>query len=159
MPRILLVMRHAKAATEEIGESDISRQLTRNGKADAERLGTILRERNLVPSIIASSPAKRALMTAKRVGHCSGFSDELQVEDTLYMRGHGAYLAVITEWPDEAVCGMVVGHNPDVSNLVNLLTGTHAELVTAAIAVIQVPSERWAGLNPMPRCKLLEILS
>jgi phosphohistidine phosphatase len=158
MPHVLLVMRHAKAAQDDMQMADLERQLTRNGKADAERLGTELRARNLVPELIVSSPAKRARMTAKRVAHCSGYSDEVELADEFYMRGAGAYMRVISEWPDDVLCGMVVGHNPDVSNLVQLLTGKLVELATAAIAVIQVPANHWSELESLPKSKLLEIL-
>ena len=159
MPHVLLVMRHAKSTSDTIGLPDLERQLTRNGKADAERLGTELATRNLVPGIICCSPAKRARVTAKRVAHCSGYSDEVQVVEALYMRGAKAYLRVITDWADECTCGMVIGHNPDVSSLVQLLTGVQVELATAAIAVIQVPADHWAGIETLPLCKLGEILN
>jgi phosphohistidine phosphatase len=159
MPHVLLVMRHAKSTSDTIGQPDLERQLTRNGKADAERLGAELRVRDLVPAIICSSPAKRARMTAKRVAHCSGYSDDIEVVDALYMRGVKAYLRVITDWADEWTCGMVIGHNPDVSSLVQLLTGSQVELATAAIAVIQVPADHWAAIELPPLCKLGEILN
>ncbi|MHB1356391.1 MAG: SixA phosphatase family protein [Anaerolineae bacterium] len=159
MPHVLLVMRHAKAAQDNLSLVDRERQLTRNGKADAERLGTELRTRNLVPDVIYCSPAKRARTTAKRVAHCSGYSDEVEVVEVLYMRGAKAYLRVISDWSDELNCGMVVGHNPDVSSLIQLLTGTQAEMATAAIAVIRVPVDHWSELESLPSCKLVEILN
>lgn len=159
MPHVLLVMRHAKSTSDTISLPDLERQLTRNGKADAERLGTELAARNLVPDVICCSPAKRARATAKRVAHCCGYSDEVQVVEALYMRGAKAYLRIITDWADECTCGMVIGHNPDVSSLVQLLTGVQVELATAAIAVIQVPADHWAGIETLPLCKLGEILN
>jgi phosphohistidine phosphatase len=159
MPRVLLVMRHAKADQDNLSSADLERQLTRNGKADADRQGTTLRERDLVPDFIVSSPAKRARATAKRVAHCSGYSGEIGTDDALYMRGVKVYLHVISEWSDEYSCGMVVGHNPDVSNLVQLLTGVQVEMATSAIAVIKVPVDHWNEIETMIFCKLSEILN
>ena len=97
--------------------------------------------------------------TLARVAYCCGYSDEVQVVEALYMRGAKACLRVITDWADEWTCGMVIGHNPDVSSLVQLLTGVQVELATAAIAVIQVPVDHWAAIETLPICKLVEILS
>ncbi len=43
-------------------------------------------------------------------------------------------------------CVMVVGHNPGVSELVFVLTGTHCEMPTAAIATVEMPIEKWGEI-------------
>ena len=48
---------------------------------------------------------------------------------------------------------MLVGHNPGLEDLVNRLTGEWVEMVTSAIAVIDLPGG-WAGAGEDPAATL-----
>jgi phosphohistidine phosphatase len=62
--RIYLV-RHADAAPEEEAGSDRDRWLSPRGREAARILGRLLREQNVVPDMILSSPLPRAVQTAE----------------------------------------------------------------------------------------------
>jgi len=60
----LVLVRHAKAVQYDY-ENDFSRELTPRGLEDAVKVSLHLREQGIVPRLIISSPAVRALQTAE----------------------------------------------------------------------------------------------
>ena len=52
---------------------------------------------------------------------------------------------------------MVVGHNPDVEDLVLALTGRNETMPTAALARIEIAIDRWSDLKPGSPGRLLGI--
>lgn len=66
MSRELWLLRHAKAKRGE-GLEDFDRALKKRGKKAAQQVGEWLQQQQLIPDLIISSPAKRAIDTATRV--------------------------------------------------------------------------------------------
>lgn len=64
--RIYLV-RHGDAVSQEEAGSDRDRWLSPQGREDARILGRLLREHNVVPDAVVSSPLPRAVQTAELV--------------------------------------------------------------------------------------------
>ena len=69
----LLLVRHAKS-DRNIDVSDIERPLKKRGKRDAKNVGEWLKKKNLLPDMLLSSPARRAIDTARLI------FDELDVD-------------------------------------------------------------------------------
>ncbi|MCE5260113.1 MAG: histidine phosphatase family protein [Chloroflexi bacterium] len=158
--RTLLVMRHAKSVWSKGDEPalpDRLRPLTAKGKRDAERQGETLKAQQLIPDIIVSSPAKRARSTAKRTAHGCGYTGELQVDERLYMQGSERCLLLAAEWEDDIHCGMLIGHNPDISELVQMLTCKLVVLDTAGLARLEVPIASWQELTLRPSSRLAAV--
>ncbi|NLV74943.1 MAG: histidine phosphatase family protein [Chloroflexi bacterium] len=158
----LLVMRHAQSDWESApGEvvPDIERPLSKRGKCDALAQGELLNQLGLIPDVIVSSPAKRARSTAKRVARGSGYRGEVVILPALYMQGWERILVGLanTGLAEERV--MIVGHNPDFSELVSFLTGQATEMGTAHIACLQVPTASWLELREQPTCRMLRHLA
>lgn len=119
---ILYFLRHGRAE-ERGGKPDAERRLTRGG-ADALRAAApVWRRLNLRPNVVLTSPLPRAAETAAIFAEASGIPDRV-VED--------ARLAPGAEWGDlaramadhgDAKRVMFVGHEPDLSSAVCLLTG------------------------------------
>ena len=61
--KTLLILRHAKSSWKFPDLTDHDRPLNRRGKRDAPRMGRTLRERELVPDLVISSTATRAMDT------------------------------------------------------------------------------------------------
>ena len=61
----LFLIRHAKSSHDDLKMKDIDRTLNNRGKEDAPMMGKILKEKGVKPDLIFSSPAVRALETAK----------------------------------------------------------------------------------------------
>ena len=82
--KTLLILRHAKSSWKEEGIDDLERPLNKRGKRDAPRIGTLLREKDLVPDLILSSSAERARKTTELVAQESGFEGNIMVDRDLY---------------------------------------------------------------------------
>ncbi len=152
----LLIMRHADADYKGPGESDVDRRLNAWGIECAARMGAHLQGEGGLPRLLISSTAVRARMTTEQVvGESGNGSVEVRFCADFYLAPAVRYLQALVEldYEEEEDEGevfesvLVVGHNPGVSELVFILTGTHCEMPTAAIATVEMPIEKWSELE------------
>jgi phosphohistidine phosphatase len=145
--RTLLILRHAKATSDDAGR-DRDRALSKRGKREAEQIGQRLREQDLVPDRIISSSALRARDTARRVAAESGFRGSIDELDELYLAEPDAYIKAVQRLADErAERVLVVGHNPGLEGLGLLLTGEPTSLPTAGLLVCALPIASFSELS------------
>ncbi|WP_240181768.1 histidine phosphatase family protein [Nocardioides sp. 616] len=131
--RLLVVMRHAKA--EAVGSSDLERALTERGREDAGEAGRWLAERGFVPDHALVSAAVRTRDTWQAVSDAAGWTVRPDVQEALYAAGPESALDLIREFPQAARTALVLGHNPTVSYLAQLLSdGTGDPDVLARMA-------------------------
>jgi phosphohistidine phosphatase len=145
--KTVLLMRHAKSSWKEAGLTDWARPLNRRGRRDAPRMGELLLDEDLVPQAILSSAARRARETAEAVAEAMGYDGDIAYLDELYGAMASEYLGVLSRLPDDVDVALVIGHNPELQYLVEVLTGETEHLPTAAIAQIRMPVERWADVE------------
>lgn len=145
--KTLLIMRHAKSSWENSRLSDHERPLNKRGQQDAPQMGRLLKEQDLVPKLIISSTAERALTTAELAALASDFEGEIRTTRRFYHADPETYVAVLREVADQFNRVMIVGHNPGMEMLVDDLTGTGERFTTANIAHVQLPLESWAQLD------------
>ncbi|HOY52795.1 MAG TPA: histidine phosphatase family protein [Prolixibacteraceae bacterium] len=145
----LVLVRHAKAVQYDY-ENDFSRELTPRGLEDAVKVSLHLREQGIVPRLIISSPAVRALQTAEIfAGTFSYPLKKIRKEHDLY-HGYttGDFLKLLRTTPDEEDVVYVFGHNPNFENYAwNICRSFSGELPTCSAVVIELPIERWAQLE------------
>jgi phosphohistidine phosphatase len=153
----LLIMRHAKSSWEDNGLHDHDRPLNKRGKLNAPRMGRLLRELDLVPDLILTSSARRARDTAAAVADQSGYEGEVQVVNDLYAAPAEAYLEVLAASDEHHERILVIGHNPGLEELLEMLTGEHEHLPTAAIARVDLDIPRWQSLTDETRGKLVMV--
>lgn len=110
-------------------------------------MGQVLRDLGLVPDLILSSTARRARETGREVARASGFGGEMVFEPSLYLGGVQAYASLLRRTADERVCVMVIGHNPDLEDLLKTLTGIYERLPTAALAHVEIGEIPWSELT------------
>lgn len=122
MSRTLLLLRHAKSAWDTDAPSDFERPLAKRGKKDAPRIGRFLRMEGLVPDLVFSSSARRARKTASKVARELELSKkEIVLEDRLYEASLGTLLRFLATVPADAETVLLVGHIPDLENLLRHL--------------------------------------
>jgi phosphohistidine phosphatase len=155
--KTLLILRHAKSSWKNNKLPDHERPLNPRGQRDAPNVGKRLRNEDLIPDAILSSTAKRARQTAEAVAEESGCTGELQLSKELYGGGPEAYLDAIRSLPSMVNCALVVGHNPDLEELVEILTGESVRLPTAALAQLQLDIQSWQDLNEEELGKLVNL--
>jgi phosphohistidine phosphatase len=158
--KTLLILRHAKSSWKFPDLSDHDRPLNRRGKRDAPRMGKTLKERGLVPDLVISSTATRAKDTASAVAKHSGYKGKRIRFESLYAAEPGAYLAVLRELTDNYQRVLIVGHNPGVEELIELLTGEIHIVPTCTLAQIEFDIEKWSDTlhRLTDRGRIVEIL-
>ncbi len=137
----LYLIRHGKAERDSPTGRDEDRPLNERGVRQAQWLGeTISRlPKNDHPAIILSSHAVRARETAKILQAC--LEVELRFEDALRL---GAPLDATIDFVRAVAAStepaMLIGHNPTLEALVELLTGeSDCEMRTGEAIVLQTP--------------------
>ncbi len=155
--KTLLLMRHAKSSWKESRLPDHERPLNKRGKKEAPEVGKYLKENGLVPDLILSSTALRAHDTAKAVAETSGFDGQVELYQDLYMSDTASYLDILRCMPNVANRVLVVGHNPDVEDLLAMLTDVKEHMATAALAVIDLPISTWEELNEATDARLQKL--
>jgi phosphohistidine phosphatase len=156
--KTLLILRHAKSSWREAGLTDHQRPLNARGRRDAPRMGTLVRERGLVPDLIVSSDAVRAHATARAVSKAAGYPGKIQLDNRLYLAGPAEIVGLLQTLDDTGIGSvMIVGHNPGLEELASLLTGEPQHLPTAALVHVVLPIARWRDLEPTTAGRLAGI--
>jgi phosphohistidine phosphatase len=126
----LFVVRHAEAAP---GEPDELRPLTAAGRETARELGARLAPAQ--PEAVLSSPLLRARETAEQIARAAGVSPE--PDDRL---APGATAATVREAladrPGRTV--VVVGHQPDCSEIVRELSGRATDFPPGGVVEVEL---------------------
>ena len=119
----LFIVRHAKAAP---GAPDELRPLTEDGRAAARDLGKRLAGERL--DAVVSSPLLRARETAEAIARAAGL--ELEIDERLTPGADATAVRALVQGRGETV--VVVGHQPDCSEIVLELTGRQVPFATGA---------------------------
>jgi phosphohistidine phosphatase len=144
--KTLLLVRHAKSSWKNIDLDDIDRPLNQRGFRDAPDMGQRLSGRLLIPGLIVSSPAVRALATARAIGEEIGYTDDIVVEDNLYGAAPQEVLDITSEFDDRLRVAMIVLHNPTITELANMFSIESIENVpTCGVLVIEATA--WSHLE------------
>jgi phosphohistidine phosphatase len=155
--RRLLLFRHAKAERAEPGDRDFERALTERGRKDAARTGAYMAGHSLVPDRVVISPARRSQETWKcAVGAFRSEPAALPVE-RLYDATPHAIFAIIKDTPPSAHSLLVVGHNPGLHELAQMLIASgdiearellREKLPTSGLVIIDFAIDDWSRLHP-----------
>lgn len=137
--RRLVVLRHAKSAWPE-GVPDYRRPLADRGRRDAPEVGRWLAGALDRLDLALVSPATRTRQTWDLVSAELSATPDVRHDEQLYGEGAPAVLSVLGTVPDEARTVLLIGHNPDLEDVVETLTGTRPVFKTSSLAVLT-----WSG--------------
>jgi phosphohistidine phosphatase len=148
MKRLYLV-RHAKSSWARSELDDIDRPLNKRGKRDAPFMGQRLKQHDVCPDLIISSPAKRALKTAKIISEEMGCpKKQIEIDDALYLHGTSAIISLIQSIDDDHESVMLFGHNPDFTELAERLTDYQVDNIpTCGIFCIDFNVGSWQEVD------------
>jgi phosphohistidine phosphatase len=143
--KTLILVRHAKSDWSEEGMSDIERPLNERGKKDAPEMARRLGKKHLKIDAFISSPAKRALRTARFFAEEFGVKKEdIQIEKILYGALPSQFEQVIALLKDKEDTVVLFSHNPGITEYVNTLCDVHTDnMPTCAIFAVQAEVEKW----------------
>jgi phosphohistidine phosphatase len=143
--KTLLLVRHAKADPPQQGQPDHDRLLNERGRRDAPEMGRRLAQRGVRPDLVITSTAARARSTAQLLAAELGIATGAVREDRrLYASAAGKLLYIIQEQEHDRDCLMLVGHNPEMSELARHFSRDLPEMPTAAVARIDFDVASWA---------------
>ena len=154
--KILTIVRHAKSSWNHPDLSDRQRPLNSRGERDAPVMGKRIVDHGIRPSLIITSPAKRAWTTAKIIAAEIGYPTEfLQREDSLYLASLDDLLGAVVAQDAGFNSLMVVGHNPGLTEFANfLIPELTNNLPTAGVVSVQIDRDDW-NLYEQPKAELL----
>ncbi len=147
--KTLYMVRHAKSSWDNLFLSDHERPLNNRGKKNAPEMGKRLKIRGIIPDVLISSTAKRALSTARKIAREIGYKKENIVKTRLlYHSDEDDILDLIRQQNDGKGSIMLFGHNPGFTDCVNMLTNAAiANVPTCGIVEITFNTDRWSDIN------------
>src|SRR3954453_8915747 len=132
--RQLVVLRYARA--EPGGETDLARELAQRGWDDAVEAGRWLAGKGLAPQAALVSAARRTTSTWLALVEGGSFEAEATYSESLYNAGPETALDLVRETDAGVTSLVVVGHNPTMAYLAQLLDdGTGDEGAARDMAV------------------------
>ncbi len=118
----LFLIRHAKSSWEDHLLSDHDRPLSDKGKADAPKVANILKSKYVLPDLVISSSARRALKTAKIFSSTLNYSTEkIEINTSIYEATTQQLINVVNKIDDKYETVLIFGHNPGFTVLANFL--------------------------------------
>jgi phosphohistidine phosphatase len=146
--KTLYLVRHAKSSWDVPGTSDFERTLNKRGEHDAPLVAEKLRDKNIKPDLVVSSPAVRALTTANIFAKRLDYNKEVETDDRIYEATTRGLASVVTDFPDVNDIAMLFGHNPGIANFANLLSDKFIpEVPTCTVIGLELKISSWKNLN------------
>ena len=148
--KTLYLVRHAKSSRDDPGLPDRERPLNDRGEDDAPKAGKWLARRGVKPELILSSPAVRALSTAQLIADEIGYErKDILADDRLYDSSAADLLAVIHGLEKKLDRVMLVGHNPEFTDLAHRLSAEIDDMPTCAVAEFRYDTKVWKDIGEM----------
>ncbi len=145
--KTILLMRHAKSSWDGKDTEDRDRPITKRGKKNTETIADYLKEEKLKPDLILCSAALRARQTAEVVIDEMKYHGDICYINKLYMGEVEAYAQQLQGLMDDINMVLVIGHNPSLDSLLQMVTGKVESLPTSTVAYITVPIDTWKDFN------------
>src|SRR5690606_530283 len=146
----LYIVRHAKSSWADPNLDDFERGLNERGKRDAPRMGKRLKEKEIHPDFMVSSPAKRAFSTAKRIGEILDYPKEkIKTNRLLYHADEETILSVVQTLNDKYNAVFIFGHNPGLTDFVNSIAETEVfidNVPTSGVVGYAIPVDSWSDV-------------
>ncbi|CCK31103.1 phosphoglycerate mutase [Streptomyces davaonensis JCM 4913] len=120
-PRRIVLFRHAKADWPQV--SDHERPLADRGRMDAAVAGRKLADTGIAFDLALCSTATRTRETWKLAVHEFQHRPKTVYEERIYEASPGELIAVLNETPDDVRDVVLIGHNPGVHGLTDILSG------------------------------------
>ncbi len=153
--RRLILLRHAKSE-HPLGTPDRERGLNPRGRKDAAKMGHYLAHHDLVPDLAVVSDSIRTretwdLLTAELP------AVPVRFEERIYEASPETILAVISAVEAKIKTLMILGHNPGLEDLSQVLIASgdvearerlKEQLPTTGLVVIDFPIARWQDIHP-----------
>ncbi|MFH1159800.1 MAG: histidine phosphatase family protein [bacterium] len=143
--KTLYLVRHAKSSWDHPGVSDFDRPLLEKGLRKSKQVIEYLRKKGIYPGLMISSPAVRAVETAKIFARGLGYPEEkIGIDRKIYDGYYDHILDIIYGTSNAIDSLMIFGHNPTITQLANLFLPLGIEdMPTSAVVGISFETTGW----------------
>lgn len=155
--KTLLLMRHAKSTIDKKVTDDRDRSLSKRGEKNAERMGELLKDEKMIPDLILASNANRARQTAELVIEALKYKGDRCFLNKLYMAELEAYAQEIQRISDDANIVLLIGHNPTLESLLQIMIGKVISLPTGSVAHVTLPIDAWKDFQVQTQAELVTL--
>ncbi len=147
MKKIYLI-RHAKAEGFLEGISDFERTLKKRGVKDIEMIASYMALQGISPDVILSSCAMRAEQTALQFAEKLDFDGEKYFLEELYYAPNKEILSIIMAQEKSCDSIFVIGHNPQLNELVNFLSSEYiSKIPTTGVVALSFDINSWSEIE------------
>ena len=152
--RRLLLVRHAKSSWADPHLADHDRPLSGRGRRAAAAVRDHLV--GTMPELVLCSSAVRTVQTLESIRPALPARTTVEVDPDLYGADDGELLARLRHVSPAVVSAMLIGHNPGIADLAELLIGAgdvaaraamRSKFPTGAVAHLAV-EHTWSALAP-----------
>jgi phosphohistidine phosphatase len=145
MPKHLYLLRHAQSGEKQIGETDKERELSTHGIRESLLIGSYLLKHKILPDIIITSPAKRAIGSANLVADAlKTDTEKITVNEEFFQASPRTFLDIVNQLDDSLQHVLCVAHNPTLTYVAEYLTKAEiGDLVPAGLAIIRFNFNSW----------------
>lgn len=140
MARQLWLLRHGEAETHGL-RPDAERPLTERGIEQARAAGLALARLGIVPELVFTSPKVRARDTALLACEALGI-EPVEHRPLAFGFDVGEALTLVASAGEGEGRVLVVGHEPDFSQVVCDLTGARIDMKKGAVAAVRLEGAR-----------------
>lgn len=154
-PRRIVLFRHAKADWPQVNDHD--RPLAERGRKDAAVAGRKLADSGIPLDLALCSTAVRTRETWKLAVHELPHRPKTVYEERIYEASPGELIALLNETPDDVHDVIVIGHNPGVHALTDILTDSADSEARERMVRRGFPASAFAVLTFEGSWKALEL--
>lgn len=108
-------------------------------------MGNRLKERQVVPDLMLSSPAERAITTCKIIAAEIQYPPgKIKTDKNLYHAEDAEILRIIQALDNKYTCVFIFGHNPGLTDFVNLLADADIDNIpTCGVVACALDIQSW----------------
>ena len=158
--KVIYLLRHAKSSWKDPELDDLRRPLNKRGRQTAVAIARFLTAEGIVPATILCSPSVRTRETLDAISASFAEPVPTRFEQGIYEAHVVELLQRLQRLNNHLASVMVVGHNPGLELLTNVLTGAGQgnsgsrntasygeKFATGSLAVIEADIDTWADLK------------
>lgn len=143
----LFIIRHAKSDWSDESLDDFDRPLNKRGLKNAPFMAKLLKKKDIKPDLILSSPAIRALSTAQIIAKKIGYKKAVFTNLDMYEAQSETLEKIINDIDDKNKIVFLIGHNPGLSGLINILSEMDEDIPTCAVVEIDFDTNSWKNIS------------
>jgi len=142
MGKKIYFLRHGQADWPNWDKPDEERPLNKKGIKETRKVAKFLGQLGIIPDIILTSPLPRALETAQ-IAARELEVPIMEVPALMPCSTPEGVFEMVAKYGEKST--MLVGHEPDFSNLVGALTGARLKLAKSGVARVDLESGEERG--------------